>query len=153
MDNLSLAINENRKIAHELVTPNLKNETLVQQLNGLCEQMLRPAGIEPFLQTEQFTEEMLSDNQKLAVYRVAQEQCTNIIKYAKADSVIMTLSTPGDSFVFRITDDGVGADPAKSKSGIGLQNISNRIAVFGGTVQINTKSGEGFELEINMPAG
>lgn len=153
MDNLMLAINENRKIAHELVTPNLQKETLVQQLNGLCDNMLRPAGIEPFLQHEHFTEDHLSDNQKLAVYRVAQEQCTNIIKYAKAASVIMTLSTPGESFVFRITDDGVGADPATSKKGIGLQNISNRIAVFGGTVQYNTKTGEGFELEINMPAG
>lgn len=153
MDNLAMAINENRKIAHELVTPNLKIETLVQQLSGLCENMLRPAGIEPYLQHEQFEENQLTDNQKLAVYRVAQEQCTNIIKYARAASVIMTLSTPDESFVFRITDDGVGADPAKSKKGIGLQNISNRIAVFGGTVQINTKKGEGFELEINMPAG
>ena len=153
MDNLSLAINENRKIAHELISPNLKKETLLYQLTGLCDSMLRPAGIESFIQHEHFGEDQLSDQQKLAVYRIAQEQCTNIIKYANAESVIMTLSTPGDSFVFRITDDGVGADPGKTKNGIGLQNISNRIAVFGGTVQINTKKGEGFELEINMPAG
>lgn len=153
MNNLGMAILENRKIAHELITPDLATENLLEQLGRLCDTMLRPAGIDPFIQKSDFSEDKLTSQQKLAVYRIAQEQCTNIVKYARAKSVIFALSTPESQFVLRITDDGVGAVPGKTNDGIGLQNIRNRVAVFGGTVQINTKSGEGFELEINMPAG
>jgi signal transduction histidine kinase len=151
MDNLSDAINENRKIAHELVSPDLRTESLVNQLTDLAAMMLQPAGIEFSLQDEALREELLNEQRKLAVYRVAQEQCTNIVKYAKAGLVVMTLGTEYDQLLFRVTDDGVGADPAKTYKGIGLQNIRNRIAVFGGTVLVNTAKGEGFELEINMP--
>lgn len=153
MDNLADAINENRKIAHELVTPNLKTESLIEQLKALNGVMLAPAGIEFFVQDESFNEDLLSEQQRLAIYRVAQEQCTNIIKYAQAKSVIMTLTTTAGYFMFRISDDGEGADPLNTNKGIGLQNIKNRIAVFGGTTIVNTKKGDGFELEINMPAG
>ncbi len=153
MGNLGMAILENRKIAHELITPDLATENLLEQLGRLCDTMLRPAGIDPFIQKSDFNEDKLNSQQKLAVYRIAQEQCTNIVKYAKAKSVIFALSTPESQFVFRITDDGIGAVPGKTNNGIGLQNIRNRVAVFGGTVQINTKTGEGFELEVNMPAG
>ncbi len=153
MDNLADAINENRKIAHELVTPNLKTESLVEQLTTLCGMMLSPAGVEYFIQDESFNEDILNEQQRLSIYRVAQEQCTNIVKYAQAKSVVIALNTTGGYFMFRITDDGQGADPEKTKKGIGLQNIKNRIAVFGGTAIINTKRGDGFELEINMPAG
>lgn len=151
MDQLADAINENRKIAHELITPDLRTESLVNQLTDLAAMMLQPAGIEFSLQDEALREELLNEQRKLAVYRVAQEQCTNIIKYAKAGTVVMTLGTMDDQLLFRVTDDGVGADPAKTIKGIGLQNIRNRIAVFGGTVVINTGKGEGFELEINIP--
>ena len=153
MDNLADAINENRKIAHELVTPNLKTESLIEQLKALNGVMLAPAGIEFFVQDESFNEDLLSEQQRLAIYRVAQEQCTNIIKYAQAKSVIMPLTTTAGYFMFRISDDGEGADPLNTNKGIGLQNIKNRIAVFGGTTIVNTKKGDGFELEINMPAG
>jgi len=153
MDNLADAISENRKIAHELVTPNLKTESLVEQLTVLTDKMLRPPGIDIFIQDESFNEDLLSEQQRLAIYRVAQEQCTNIVKYAQAQSVIMTLTTINGHFMFRISDDGLGADPAQTGKGIGLQNIKNRIAVFGGTALVQTKKGEGFELEINMPAG
>lgn len=152
MENLSLAIRENRKIAHELVTPNLRTESLEDQLRKLGETMLRPAGIDYLLEVTAINEEQFSDQQRLAIYRVAQEQCTNIVKYAKAGSVVITLKATKGQLLFRILDDGQGADPEKISRGIGLKNINNRISVFGGTVTINTKKGEGFELYISIPA-
>ncbi|MBI3137911.1 MAG: PAS domain-containing protein [Sphingobacteriales bacterium] len=151
LDNLALAILENRKIAHELVAPDLSKEDLPGQLNRLCETMLRPAGIETFLQYGEYSESELDEKRKLSLYRIAQEQCTNIIKYAYAKNVILTLSTLNGSLAFRIADDGVGAETGKTAMGIGLQNISNRLTVFGGTLQVITNPGEGFELEITMP--
>ncbi|MBN8687329.1 MAG: PAS domain-containing protein [Chitinophagales bacterium] len=152
LDNIELAINENRRIAHELVTPDMKRESLINQLVSLCDNMLRQAGITPSIQHETYREELLSEQQQLAVYRIAQEQCTNIIKHAGATSVTFTLSMEDRDFVFSIADNGKGADPRKTNTGIGLQSIRNRISVFGGSVSIHTNPGQGFELEINMLA-
>lgn len=152
LDNIELAINENRRIAHELVTPDMKRESLINQLVSLCDNMLRQAGITPSIQHETYREELLSEQQQLAVYRIAQEQCTNIIKHAGATSVTFTLSMEDRDFVFSIADNGKGADPRKTNTGIGLQSIRNRISVFGGSVSIHTIPGQGFELEINMLA-
>lgn len=152
MDQLSLAISENRKIAHELVTPDLEKSTLVQQLEKLGKTMLDPAGLEYFIQHESQPAPSIGKKQQLALYRVAQEQCTNIVKYAEARSVIFTLIIPeAQQLVFRISDDGKGADPSELRKGIGLQNISNRISVYGGQMEIRTSPGNGFEMEISLP--
>jgi len=152
LENIELAINENRRIAHELVTPDMKRESLINQLVSLCDNMLRQAGITPSIQHETYREELLSEQQQLAVYRIAQEQCTNIIKHAGATSVTFTLRMEDRDFVFSISDNGKGADPRRTNTGIGLQSIRNRISVFGGSVSIHTNPGQGFELEINMLA-
>ena len=151
IDNISLAIQENRKIAHELVTPNLSDENLLQQITRLSQTMLQNAGIKTYINHESLHENLLTNEMKLALYRVAQEQCTNIIKYAGAAQVIISLATKRDYFIMRIADDGHGTDPGKVTHGIGLKNISSRLGVFSGTISIDTAPEQGFALEIEIP--
>ena len=151
IDNISLAVQENRKIAHELVTPNLSDENLLQQITRLTQTMLKNAGIGSYINHESLNERLLTDEMKLALYRVAQEQCTNIIKYAGAEQVVISLATKKNYFYMRIADDGHGTDPKKVTHGIGLKNISSRLSVFSGTISIDTAPGQGFALEIEIP--
>lgn len=151
IDNISLAVQENRKIAHELVTPNLSDENLLQQITRLTQTMLKNAGIGTYINHESLNERLLTDEMKLALYRVAQEQCTNIIKYAGAEQVVISLATKKNYFYMRIADDGHGTDPKKVTHGIGLKNISSRLSVFSGTISIDTAPGQGFALEIEIP--
>ena len=83
MDSLEKVIQENRRLAHELVKPDLKKESLEQQLNHLMERMLHANGVRTHIDVTDFREHLLDEPRKLAIYRIAQEQCTNIIKYAK----------------------------------------------------------------------
>lgn len=151
ISNLGSAIQENRKIAHELVTPDMKTEDLVSQLTKLCEQMLNPSGVVTHIESQYYDPEKAGVKQLLALYRIAQEQCSNIVKYAKAKTVFFSLATVSDQILFRITDDGEGAQREKITSGIGLKNIQNRVSVFGGLLEIHTSPGKGFEVEINLP--
>ena len=151
IDNINLAIQENRKIAHELVTPNLSNEDLIKQIRRLGDTMLGNAQIKTHIQHDRFNEDLLTNDMKLAIYRVAQEQCTNIIKYAEAGHVIFALKTIEDRFYMRITDDGKGMDKENVTHGIGLKNIASRLGVFGGVVDVETEPGQGFSLEIEIP--
>lgn len=151
MDNLRNAIEENRKIAHELVSPDLITETLLQQIYRLGQKMLHPTGLQTIITNENYDEEKLGKEQKLAIYRIVQEQCTNIIKYAKASTVTFSLNTTEQFFIMQIGDDGQGLDAANVSEGIGLKNIASRLSVFGGNLEIDTKPGEGFRLNIKIP--
>jgi signal transduction histidine kinase len=151
VNNLEKAIEENRKLSHELVTPDLKAGNLVKQLKQLFTDMLTANGIGITMQLEQFNEQLLEEQKKLGVYRIAQEQCTNIVKHARAGNVTVTLATTEEKFTMTITDDGQGMDPDKAMNGIGIRNIEGRVRFFDGSLQIHTKPGNGFALEINLP--
>ena len=113
--------------------------------------MLERGGIVIDLDTRTFKEEKLSNAQKLAIYRIAQEQCTNIAKYANASRVSINLEMIDDNFFLRIADDGNGADNNEQTNGIGLRNISARATVFGGNTRIITSPNQGFFLEVFFP--
>ena len=149
-ENIQQAIDENRKIAHELVSPDLDTQTLLQQLANLCIDMLEPAGLHYVIEGEDFDEVLLSDIQKLTIYRIAQEQCTNIVKYAKAKEVMITLTTADNLFSMSISDNGQGMEKDKTITGIGLRNINGRLSVFNGTSSITTSPGNGFELRVQF---
>ncbi|MEQ1675417.1 MAG: PAS domain S-box protein [Chitinophagaceae bacterium] len=151
MDNISNAVNENRKIAHEMVKPNLADGTFVQQLTRLSQSMLGPSGLKVSFNLENFSEVDLAEDQKLTAYRVAQEQCSNIAKYAQAQEVVITLSVSDTAFNMRIVDDGVGTDLSKLTEGVGLRNFVNRLKVHDGKVHIDSSPGKGFAVEIEMP--
>ncbi len=151
MDNIQSAVDENRKIAHTLVSPDFEANILADQIFNLTDNMLKKAAIDIHIDTASLREESLNDDQKLAVYRIAQEQCTNIIKYAKASVVNISLSTANDLFRMIIADDGIGMETGKKTKGIGLRNINGRLSIFNGTANINTAPGKGFSLEITIP--
>jgi PAS domain S-box-containing protein len=151
IENIALAIQENRKIAHELVTPNLVQDKLLKQISRLCDKMLHNAGFRTVINHKLFSENKMRDELKLAVYRVIQEQCTNIVKYAKGQQVVFTLSTIDKKFHMRIADDGQGMAQGKVTKGIGLQNIASRLSVFGGSASVETAPGKGFALIIQVP--
>jgi two-component system sensor histidine kinase UhpB len=150
MVNIQSAIEENRKIAHVLVSPNFGVITLRELLLNLTDNMLVKAGIDVHIGTEHLHEERLKDEQRLAIYRIAQEQCTNIIKYAEAKSVNIILTTKDGIFKMLIADDGKGMEENKKTDGIGIRNIKARLSIFDGNAQIITAPGKGFTLEVEM---
>lgn len=151
MNNLQQAIDENRKIAHELAAPDFSIASLTERMLELTDKMLRSAGLDVHVNINSFNEDLLSTPQLLAVYRIVQEQCTNIVKHAKANLVNILLSTTPSHFHMIISDDGAGTENQNSISGTGLTNIRSRVSVFSGTTSVVTARGKGFILEINMP--
>jgi len=150
-DKIGTAIEENRRIARVLITPAFEEDNLLEQLESLFDSMLTVAGIHVHMNHAFFDESSMNKNQKLAIYRVAQEQCTNIIKYAGASNVFVQISTAERLFTMTISDDGNGIKENQKIKGIGLRNIAFRMATFKGNSRIISSPHEGFTLEIEMP--
>jgi signal transduction histidine kinase len=150
VDTINQVMNENRRIAHEMVTPSLSQDTLVELIYKIANNMLAFVGIDVEVELNHYNEDNLNEKQKLTLYRVAQEQCTNIIKYAHASKVIFTLESNEESVRLTIRDDGDGMTTKAAKEGIGLKNIASRLSVYNGTMDIVTSPGKGFSLSVEL---
>ena len=93
----------------------------------------------------------LTPQANLTLYRAAQEALTNVGKHAHAGSVDLYLDYRGERLVrLRITDDGLGTN--NSEGGFGLLGVRERVQLLNGTVHVRTDAGEGFTLEVELPA-
>ena len=148
------AINENRKLAHVLVSPDLNAKDFEEQLNFLCKDMLHNASIKTTSIFENYEDTLLSVDQKIALYRMVQEQFTNIIKYAHATEVNITISIHAENVLkMKIQDNGKGMDMNAVTNGIGFRNIKSRLSIYDGKMNIQTQPGKGFMMEIEMLVG
>jgi signal transduction histidine kinase len=95
--------------------------------------------------------ELVSNAIKINLYRIIQESLQNINKYAEANTIKVELKKRDGDLFLTISDDGNGFDTKKSKKGIGLQNIQSRTIECNGTVDIQSKKGEGTIITIAVP--
>lgn len=93
----------------------------------------------------------LSEEYKITLYRILQEQLNNTIKYSKASLVKVILLADKTNVHLTIEDNGVGFMNNPKKDGIGLKNIQNRVAGLNGNVTINSKPGMGCLLTVTLP--
>ncbi|MGC4038540.1 MAG: response regulator [Chitinophagaceae bacterium] len=147
---VSTVLNEIRNLSHSLSIPSLGSLSLNDALENMFYDM--NAGNQLKIRYCYDAERDIHDkNKELALYRIVQEQLSNIIKYAKATQVEVTVGITKDQLHMTITDNGTGFDPAKTAKGIGLKNISNRVHVYSGTMELISSPGNGCTLNIMLP--
>ncbi|MHC0446638.1 tetratricopeptide repeat-containing sensor histidine kinase [Flavobacterium sp. 3-218] len=95
--------------------------------------------------------DLISNINKINLYRIVQEGLQNCNKYAKADIIKVQFEKDDDNLVLTIEDDGIGFNTSKTKNGIGLHNIEYRAKECKGTVTIKSAPGEGTILIIKIP--
>jgi PAS domain S-box-containing protein len=92
-------------------------------------------------------------NKDLALYRVAQESLTNIIRHANAGIVHVSLNKTNDSLVLTIQDDGIGISPDKINSfkSLGLLGMSERVRQYDGKLEILSPNNKGTIIQASIP--
>lgn len=98
----------------------------------------------------------LRPESEVTLLRVAQEALANIQKHAHASQVMLTLSYMTDLVALDIQDNGVGFEPhspmPNSMDGrFGLNAMHARVEQLGGRLMIESSTGEGTVLAIELP--
>jgi len=90
-----------------------------------------------------------------AVYFCCLEALQNVSKYADAARVTISLSGGNGELAFSVADDGRGFDAATTPLGAGLQNMADRLAALGGSIEVRSQPGEGTTVagRLPVPAG
>lgn len=87
----------------------------------------------------------------ICAYRLVQEALSNVIKHAQATRCTVNVALLEDFLKIGIQDDGIGFSTEQNRSGIGLVGMGERVHAFGGTIQIQSSSGEGTSIHIVFP--
>lgn len=94
---------------------------------------------------------------RTAVFRVVQEATNNAIRHAGASRIRVRLQRERDGQRVVVEDDGCGFDPATieesrySGGHLGLLGMNERIQAVGGTLQIDSRPGDGCRIDAWIP--
>jgi two-component system, NarL family, sensor histidine kinase UhpB len=150
---LRQALEEVRRIARELRPEMLDQLGLVSALTELSRKLGDRSGLRI---ERRFADHLppLSDEAELAVYRVAQESLTNVVRHAQASRVELALEPGARSVVLRVVDDGCGMDEATALNGLGgLRGMREHAVLVGGALAIKRGREGGVEVRLEVPAG
>lgn len=138
----SKTIQSTRQISHRLLPPILEKFGLSAAIEELCEEVSQASDIDTHCQL-QLTEENLSDDQKLHIFRITQELINNSIKHGNATQISLEIAESDKGLYYSYQDNGKGFDIALASSGLGLKNIENRAEMINGSIKFKTEEGKG----------
>lgn len=93
---------------------------------------------------------------EVAVYRLAQEALTNVVRHAKASRASVLVYRRRGSLTLLVEDDGVGmsgpaSEPPTDSHGFGLTGMRERAALLRGQFVIESTPGEGTSVRVQLP--
>ncbi|MBS1604957.1 MAG: hypothetical protein JST42_19995, partial [Bacteroidetes bacterium] len=138
VDYLDKAIVAIRQLSKRLVMREIIQTGLVNSIKDLMETINMTKRLELELEVSDHLEEGLKEDEKIAIYRIIQEQLSNIFRHSRASRARIQLMKADHKIDLRIEDNGKGFNPRQTTKGIGITNIINRAKLLDGEVAIDT---------------
>jgi PAS domain S-box-containing protein len=93
---------------------------------------------------------LLSPDQELHLYRIAQEALANVARHARARRVMVRLKLSGNQLVLTVRDDGVGfaSDAKHTAGGLGLVTMRERAELMQAQLKMRSTAGRGTEVRV-----
>jgi signal transduction histidine kinase len=149
-EEMRAAIGDIRRLVYDLRPPALDDLGLSGALERLAERYgAEGDGLRVRIETpEQLPP--LPAAVEVAVYRVAQEALTNVVRHAGAGECIVRLATANGWLKMEITDNGIGI-AEEHDPGVGLLSMRERAAELGGSCEIESPTAGGTRLLVHLP--
>lgn len=149
---LDEALNEVRRISHDMASSTLSEKGVTEALIQLCETIQNLGQMQIKLDVYGFNER-IDATLEIQLYRITQELLTNILRHAHARNVSIQLIRNKNEINMAVIDDGKGFDTKDVylKRGIGLKNIDKRVHSLSGRWDIDSGKGSGTTIIIDIP--
>ena len=153
---VSGTVKELHNIVYDLRPTLLDDLGLIPALRWYAESRLEANGIECALHVEGEPKRLPSEVET-ALFRIAQEAITNVIRHSGAEMVWLRLSFGEEQAAVEVRDNGHGFEPtdvwgaqAEGRQ-FGLLGIHERTSLLGGTFEVHSALGEGAVLCVHVP--
>lgn len=150
---LSAGVDLKRRIIEELRPTLLDNVGLFAALRWQLKETCGGAGLN-CIESYPAEEPKLTSEAGIALFRIAQEAFTNILKHAAAKTVDIALSVDPDGIVMQISDDGAGIPTGRltATGSHGLASMRHRVRALGGRLDVRSPASGGTVLLVQIPA-
>ena len=118
---------------------------------------LQEAGVTTTLDVSGYDREATPAFIDIALFGIAREATTNIVRHAHAKNASIVLESDGARALLTVQDDGDGssgaADGASPTGGHGIDGMRERAKLLGGTLDAGPLPGGGFRVRASIPVG
>jgi signal transduction histidine kinase len=143
-----------RSLAAQLAPDVLHELGLSAALDWLGEEIERTFGLNVKV-VDDGAAKPLAQEARSILYRAVRELLINVAKHAKTDSAIVQCECRDDRIIVRVSDQGVGYDPAAAlagrQRGLGLISVRERLSLIGGTFEMRSAPGGGTLAKLTAP--
>ena len=146
---LDEAVDEIRRISHNLISSILMKFGLGPALKDLCETVEGAQQIKVDLQMHGI-DQRLNNQLEISLYRIIQELISNMLKHAKATEITISITHQNGNLNILVEDNGKGFDTSVIPNGIGLKNIKSRILKLNGQINIDSVTDRGTIVNLNF---
>ncbi len=146
------AVEEIRALSKRMNSKVVTSIGLQESISDIIYNMEKLTEMEVNAEIDEAVVAKLTSAQKLMVFRIVQEQTSNIIKHSKASAANILLIERSNHVHLLISDNGIGFDKDKQVlKSMGFINIFNRVDAYNGKVEIVTAPDKGCSLIISFP--
>jgi signal transduction histidine kinase len=138
------ALDNSRKIAHNLLPPVFEKFGLNAAIEELCEEFESSKSVKTHYKNEIDFDDNDIDR-LLHVFRILQELMNNSIRHGKATEIWIAFTTKEGVNICDYEDNGLGFDSKSvdNQKGLGMKNIDSRISFLEGTIKITSEINNG----------
>ncbi len=150
--NLAAGVDLKRRIIEELRPTLLDNVGLFAALRWQMKETCAAAGL---ICSQSYPDEepRFKSEASIALFRIAQEAFSNILKHSRAKTADLSLDMDDETLLMRIADDGIGmpADRFMAIGSHGLASMRHRVRALGGRLDVRKPASGGTLLVVQIP--
>lgn len=133
-----------RSLVHNVLPASLSEQGLTAAAEDLVDRLEMPATLE-----SDIDEGRLSSATAHTAYLVLAEVLANAVKHSRATSLNLGLHQRAGRLLVEVGDDGVGG--ARVGAGAGLRGLVDRVIAIDGSIEIESRAGEGTRVRVELP--
>jgi len=147
------AIQKTRNVCTMLHPPVLDQLGLIASIEWLTREFRERTGLPCAFRSTTEEPAGLSQEQKLALFRITQEALTNAARHAQAGSVLVTAYQKSGTLIIEIQDTGTGFNPGavEQSNTFGLPGMQERARLIGADLELDSEPGQGTSVRVRIP--
>jgi signal transduction histidine kinase len=151
---VGISMDELQRLIGDLRPSHLDDLGLAAALRWYCNELQNRAPLKISMDAQGETHELGAET-KTAIFRIAQEALSNVLRHSQADRAKVILCYQEGAVYLRVEDDGVGFDATRlsniKRPSWGLLGMQERASLLGGSLSLHSTPGAGTLVEAVIP--
>jgi signal transduction histidine kinase len=150
---VSEGLNTLHKITNDIYPNALNKNNLNNAIKDMIHEYCSHANIKTTTNIDDVEiDELIDQRSKAQVYWILKEIVINTIKHSKSETLDIQFSKIENNLIIKTKDEGVGIlNELESNKRNGITNITNRVEILGGSIEMLNDYNKGLEYLIKIP--